>query len=268
MTVKKQATSAKKTAKVKQSTGKFVYFFGGDHSEGHAGMRSLLGGKGANLAEMAELGLPVPPGFTITTEACAKYYELGEKTLHQLIDDQVAAGLKKLEETTGKTFGKGSNPLLVPVRSGAAASMPGMMDTVLNLGLNPDTVEAMIKKTGNARFVWDSYRRFIQMFGNVVMGIEHDLFEHELDVVKQANNYKLDTELTVEDLQEVVKRYRRHDPAEPRHQRGVRLLEQCPRDQVPRPERHPRPARHRRQCPGDGFRQLGPEFRDGRRLHP
>ncbi|MBP5226476.1 MAG: pyruvate, phosphate dikinase [Kiritimatiellae bacterium] len=207
MTVKKQATSAKKTAKVKQSTGKFVYFFGGDHSEGHAGMRSLLGGKGANLAEMAELGLPVPPGFTITTEACAKYYELGEKPLHQLIDDQVAAGLKKLEETTGKTFGKGSNPLLVSVRSGAAASMPGMMDTVLNLGLNPDTVEAMIKKTGNARFVWDSYRRFIQMFGNVVMGIEHDLFEHELDVVKQANNYKLDTELTVEDLQEVVKRY-------------------------------------------------------------
>ncbi|MBP5321755.1 MAG: pyruvate, phosphate dikinase [Kiritimatiellae bacterium] len=206
MTEKKR-TPVKKTAKVKQSTGKFVYFFGGDHSEGHAGMRSLLGGKGANLAEMAELGLPVPPGFTITTEACAKYYELGEKALHQLIDDQILAGLKKLEMTTGKTFGKGKNPLLVSVRSGAAASMPGMRDTVLNLGFYPETVEAMIAKSGNARFVWDSYRRFIQMFGNVVMGIEHDLFEHELDMVKQANNYKLDTELTVEDLQEVVKRY-------------------------------------------------------------
>jgi pyruvate,orthophosphate dikinase len=170
-------------------------------------MKALLGGKGANLADMSGLGLPVPPGFTITTEACAKYYEIGEKALHALLRDGVTEALRKLEKATGKTFGHGSNPLLVSVRSGAAASMPGMMDTVLNLGLNPETVEAMIARTGNPRFVWDSYRRFIQMFGNVVMGVEHHEFERELEAVKHARGYTLDTELMTEDLQEVVARY-------------------------------------------------------------
>ncbi|MCL1888535.1 MAG: pyruvate, phosphate dikinase [Kiritimatiellaeota bacterium] len=187
---------------------KFVYFFGANQSEGDGSMKTLLGGKGANLADMASLGLPVPPGFTITTEACAKYYEIGEKPLHKLIAPEVDKAVKALEKASGKTFGGGDNPLLVSVRSGAAASMPGMMDTVLNLGLNPDTVEAMIKRTNNPRFVWDSYRRFMQMFGSVVMGVEHHDFEHELEAVKKSAKAKLDTELTAEDLQEVVKRYR------------------------------------------------------------
>jgi pyruvate,orthophosphate dikinase len=138
--------------------GKHVYFFGAGQSEGDVTMKPLLGGKGANLADMAGLGLPVPPGFTITTAACAKFYEIGGKALHALIGDEVAAALVQLEKATGKSFGHGENPLLVSVRSGAAASMPGMMDTVLNLGLNPATVEAMTVRTGNPRFVWDSYR--------------------------------------------------------------------------------------------------------------
>ena len=204
-TVKKVASAV--AAKPKKE--KHVYYFGGAQSEGDASMKALLGGKGANLADMASLGLPVPPGFTITTETCAKYYKIGEKALHALIRSEVLDALKRLEKATGKTFGKGPNPLLVSVRSGAAASMPGMMDTVLNLGLNPDTVEAMIVRTKNPRFVWDSYRRFIQMFGNVVLGVEHHDFEHELEAVKHAKGYKLDTELTTEDLQEVVKRYRK-----------------------------------------------------------
>ena len=191
------------------SNEKYVYFFGGDASEGNGSMKALLGGKGANLAEMASMGLPVPPGFTITTEACAKYYELGEEKLFQLIMPEVDAALARLQEVTGKSFGKGPNPLLVSVRSGAAVSMPGMMDTVLNLGLNPETVAAMIAKTGNKRFVMDSYRRFIQMFGNVVMGMEHHDFEHELEAVKATKGVKLDTELSAEDLEEVIARYKK-----------------------------------------------------------
>ena len=199
-----------KTSRARKSAGKtakFVYSFGSGRSEGSVSMKTLLGGKGANLADMSGLGLPVPPGFTITTEACAKYYEVGEKALHALLRDQVTEALRKLEKATGKTFGHGPNPLLVSVRSGAAASMPGMMDTVLNLGLNPKTVEAMIERTGNPRFVWDSYRRFVQMFGNVVMGVEHHEFERELEAVKHARGYTLDTELMTEDLQDVVARY-------------------------------------------------------------
>ncbi len=188
-------------------TAKFVYFFGGGKSEGNASMRELLGGKGANLAEMAELGLPVPPGFTITTEACAKYYELGRVKLFESIKSEVETALKRLEELTGKTFGKGSNPLLVSVRSGAAASMPGMMDTVLNLGLNDETSDALAKLTGNERFVKDSRRRFVQMYGNVVLGVPHHEFEHELDIVKKAKGVQLDTELDIEALEEVVKRF-------------------------------------------------------------
>ena len=190
------------------SIEKYVYFFGGDASEGDGKMKALLGGKGANLAEMASMGLPVPPGFTITTEACGQYYEIGEEALFAKIMPEVEAALTRLEEVTGKTFGKGPNPLLVSVRSGAAVSMPGMMDTVLNLGLNAETVEAMIAKTQNKRFVMDSYRRFIQMFGNVVMGMEHHDFEHELEAVKATKGVKLDTELAAEDLEEVIARYK------------------------------------------------------------
>jgi pyruvate,orthophosphate dikinase len=193
--------------KAPAKSAKYVYFFGANQSEGKGSMKQLLGGKGANLADMASIGLPVPPGFTITTEACAKYYEIGEKNLQALIAKEMDLALAKLEKATGKTFGSGKNPLLVSVRSGAAVSMPGMMDTVLNLGLNPDTVNAMIERTQNPRFVWDSYRRFMQMFGSVVMDVDHHEFEHELAAVKKEAGVKVDNELTTAHLQEVVKRY-------------------------------------------------------------
>jgi pyruvate,orthophosphate dikinase len=187
---------------------KYVYFFGGSQSEGDGSMKKLLGGKGANLAEMCSLGLPVPPGFTITTETCDAFYKLGRKYPAEL-DGQIDANIAKLEKLTGKTFGRGPKPLLVSVRSGAAASMPGMMDTVLNLGLNDETLQAMIDLTGNERFVWDAYRRFMQMFGDVVLGMEHHDFEHAIQSVKDARGVKLDTELTVEGLKEVVAGYKK-----------------------------------------------------------
>ena len=193
----------------KRAGTKYVYFFGGGKSEGKAQMKALLGGKGANLAEMAQLGMPVPPGFTITTEACDAYHKLGKKALFAAIRGQVDAALKTLEQETGKTFGKGPRPLLLSVRSGAGVSMPGMMDTVLNLGLNPETVAALIKLTGNERFVMDSYRRFIQMFGDVVMGVPHHDFEAQLDAVKKTKKVALDTDLSVDDLKEVIARYKR-----------------------------------------------------------
>ncbi len=192
----------------KTTAKKYVYSFGGVKTEGKGSMKALLGGKGANLADMADLGMPVPPGFTITTEACAEYYTIGRDKLFAAIKGQVEVALKQLQKDTGKTFGKGPNPLLLSVRSGAAASMPGMMDTVLNLGLNPETVQAMIDRTGNERFVMDSYRRFVQMFGDVVMGVPHHDFEHELQAVKTARNVKLDTQLTVDDLKQVIARYK------------------------------------------------------------
>ena len=185
---------------------KLVYFFGGGSSEGESSMKELLGGKGANLAEMSSLGLPVPAGFTITTEVCDLYYKLGMQYPESL-EAQVAANLAKLEEVTGKTFGKGPNPLLVSVRSGAAQSMPGMMDTVLNLGMNEETLQAVIDLTGNERFGWDGYRRFLQMFGDVVLGIEHHDFEHALQSVKDRRNAALDTDLDVDGLKEVVSEY-------------------------------------------------------------
>lgn len=193
----------------KKSPEKYVYFFGKGQSEGSADMKMILGGKGANLADMAQAGFPVPPGFTISTEACAEFGKIGRDKLFKKIEPQVLVALKNLEKTTGKTFGKGSNPLLVSVRSGAAASMPGMMDTVLNLGLNQETVKAMIKLTGNERFVMDSYRRFIQMFGNVVLGIEHDVFEHALEALKKSLNIKLDTELKAKDLTKLIEIYKK-----------------------------------------------------------
>ena len=197
------------TKKTTKQTKKYVYSFGGGKSEGRTSMKNLLGGKGANLAEMSELGLPVPPGFTLTTEACDAYYKMGKTKLFSLMKPQILAALKRLEKATGKTFGKGSKPLLVSVRSGAAVSMPGMMDTVLNLGLNPQTVKAMIDLTGNERFVMDAYRRFIQMFGDVVMDVPHHAFEHELDAVKKKRRVKLDTDLDVADLKEVIDRYKK-----------------------------------------------------------
>ncbi len=186
---------------------KLVYLFGGGNNEGDASMRALLGGKGANLADMASLGLPVPPGFTLTTEACDLYYKVGREQIFAMVSKQVDDALKHVESATGKTFGKGPNPLLLSVRSGAAASMPGMMDTVLNLGLNPDTVQAMVARTGNERFVMDSYRRFIQMFGDVVLGVPHHNFEHALEAVKAAKKVKLDTDLDADDLKVVISHY-------------------------------------------------------------
>ncbi|MBQ9776819.1 MAG: pyruvate, phosphate dikinase, partial [Lentisphaeria bacterium] len=188
---------------------KFVYFFGAGASEGTARMRDLLGGKGANLADMASLGLPVPPGFTITTEACAEYGVIGKEKLFQKIAPQINAALARLEEVTGKTFGKGPKPLLVSVRSGAAASMPGMMDTILNLGLNDETCQAMIELTGNERFVLDSYRRFIQMFSDVVLHVNFDDFEHALEAAKKAKGVKLDTELDANDLRNLIAEYKK-----------------------------------------------------------
>ena len=182
---------------------KYVYLF----KEGNASMRNLLGGKGANLAEMTNLNIPVPTGFTVTTEACTKYYEDGKKISSEIME-QVNKSVKVLEETTGKEFGSTTNPLLVSVRSGARVSMPGMMDTILNLGLNDQSVEAMAKLTNNPRFAYDSYRRFIQMFSDVVMGIEKRLFEDQIDEMKEKKGVKFDTELTYEDMKELAVKFK------------------------------------------------------------
>ncbi|NLV37372.1 MAG: pyruvate, phosphate dikinase, partial [Clostridiaceae bacterium] len=182
---------------------KFVYLF----KEGNASMRNLLGGKGANLAEMTGLGLPVPRGFTVTTEACIQYYNDGQM-ISKEIEDQIYEALAKTEEIVGKKFGDPSNPFLVSVRSGARASMPGMMDTILNLGLSDTVVEGLAKLTSNERFAYDSYRRFIQMFSDVVMEVEKTKFDAILDAVKEENGAKLDTDLTADNLKEVVKRYK------------------------------------------------------------
>jgi len=188
-------------------TAKWVYAFGGGKAEGRANMRNLLGGKGAGLAEMANLGLPVPPGFTITTEVCTVYYA-NKKTYPKELAGQVDAALARVGRLVGKTFGDPKNPLLVSVRSGARASMPGMMDTVLNLGLNDETVEALAKNSGDRRFAYDSYRRFITMYSDVVLGVEHHLFEEILDDHKDRQGYLLDTDLTAEDWEELVRRYK------------------------------------------------------------
>ncbi len=183
---------------------KYVYLF----TEGSKDMRNLLGGKGANLAEMTNLGMPIPQGFTVTTEACTEYYNQG-KTISKEIEDQIFKALEKIEEIQGKKFGDISDPLLVSVRSGARASMPGMMDTILNLGLNDEAVEGFAKKTGNPRFAYDSYRRFIQMYSDVVMEVPKSYFEKIIDEVKEAKGVHYDTELTVDDLKELVKRFKK-----------------------------------------------------------
>ena len=182
---------------------KWVYLF----REGNADMRNLLGGKGANLAEMTNLGLPIPPGFTVTTEACTDYYNHG-RSISEEIQTQIFDALALLEERLGKKFGDTENPLLVSVRSGARASMPGMMDTILNLGLTDISVEGFAKRTGNPRFAYDSYRRFIQMFSDVVMEVPKSLFERVIDEIKEDRKVHFDTELTAEDLKEVIRRFK------------------------------------------------------------
>jgi len=193
---------------------KRVYTFGNGKAEGRADMKNLLGGKGANLAEMNLIGVPVPPGFTITTEVCTTYTQQGKDAVVKEIKGDVEKAIAHIESLTGTKFGDASNPLLVSVRSGARVSMPGMMDTVLNLGMNDDAVEAIAKKSGNARFAWDSYRRFVQMYGDVVLGMKPktkediDPFEEVMDKVKEAKGIKSDTELQVEDLKELVKLFK------------------------------------------------------------
>ena len=222
-------TAAKKS---QLKTGsKYVYFFGAGKADGSAEMKALLGGKGANLAEMTRIGLPVPPGFTVTTDVCTYYYE-NKETYPKILKAQVEAAISRLEGLTGKKFGDLRNPLLVSVRSGARDSMPGMMDTILNLGLNDKTVEVLAKRSGNPRFAWDSYRRFVQMYGDVVMGIqakgkdEQEPFEEIMHTLKKEVRVEKDTDLTAGNLEELVRRYKqlikrragRDFPQDPREQ--------------------------------------------------
>ena len=199
---------------------KWVYMF----TEGNATMRNLLGGKGANLAEMTSLGLPVPQGFTVTTEACTQYYEDGRK-INDEIMSQIMEAIVKLEEITGKKFGDKENPLLVSVRSGARASMPGMMDTILNLGLNEEVVETLATASGNARWAWDCYRRFIQMYSDVVMEVGKKYFEELIDKMKEEKGVTLDVELTAEDLKTLAGQFK----AEYKEKNRRRLPFRCKR---------------------------------------
>ena len=198
---------AEAPSKSSEPRTKFVYSFGGGKADGDGKMKDVLGGKGAGLAEMTNAGLPVPPGFTISTEVCRLFYDNKEK-LSEDIQKQINDALAKLESATGQQLGSNDRPLLVSVRSGAKFSMPGMMDTILNLGLNENTVKALATRTGNERFVWDSYRRFIQMYGNVVLQIEKHEFDEVFDYIKEKANARLDTDIPVSALKELVKQYR------------------------------------------------------------
>ena len=250
------ASAARKPVPAKPSREQWVYTFGDGKAEGKASMRDLLGGKGANLAEMANLGLPVPPGFTITTGVCTYFYGHG-KTYPAELKAQVEAALAHVGKLTGRTFGDPRDPLLVSVRSGARASMPGMMDTVLNLGLNDATVEALAKKSGDARFAYDSYRRFITMYSDVVLGIDAHHFEEILDEHKDSQGYMLDTDLVADDWKQLVGRYKA------RVQGGTRTgLSAGPaRAVVGRDRRRVRfmdePARHHLSPPASAFRKAG-----------
>ena len=194
---------------------KRVYTFGNGQAEGNAQMREILGGKGANLAEMNLIGVPVPPGFTITTDVCNEYYAVGQDRIVELLQGEVNSAVAHIETLMNSKFGDVSNPLLVSVRSGARASMPGMMDTILNLGLNDEVAEGMVKKTGNPHFVYDSYRRFVQMYGDVVLGMKPvnkediDPFEAIIEEVKAIRGIKLDKDLSVEELKELVARFKK-----------------------------------------------------------
>ena len=187
---------------------KYVYYFGGRKADGDAGMRDVLGGKGANLAEMINLGIPVPAGFTISTLVCDAYYK-NNKHYPTGLEGEVKAGLKKLEQEMKKNFGDPNNPLLLSVRSGSAASMPGMMDTILNLGMNDTVVQGMVQKMNNPRFPWDAYRRLIQMYAGVVMGVDREHFEKAIHAVKQSQGYELDTQLTAKDLDYLVGEFKK-----------------------------------------------------------
>ncbi len=194
---------------------KRVYTFGNGQAEGNAQMREVLGGKGANLAEMNHIGVPVPPGFTITTDTCNEYYKVGQEKIVELLQDDVNAAVAHTENLMKCKFGDPNNPLLVSVRSGARASMPGMMDTILNLGLNDEVAEGMVKKTGNPHFVYDSYRRFVQMYGDVVLGLKPvnkediDPFEAIIEKVKEEQGVTLDKDLSVESLKKLVELFKK-----------------------------------------------------------
>ena len=195
---------------VMEKTRTRVYKFGDKTADGNSKMRNLLGGKGANLAEMSSIGIPVPPGFTITTEVCTEYNELGRDAVVKLLQNEVKSAIENIEDIMGSTFGDLENPLLISVRSGARVSMPGMMDTVLNLGLNDEVVKGLAAKTANDRFAWDSYRRFIQMYGGVVLGMKPeskddiDPFEEIMEHLKRKREIELDTEFTIQDLKDLV----------------------------------------------------------------
>ncbi|MCW8951072.1 MAG: pyruvate, phosphate dikinase, partial [Rhodospirillales bacterium] len=186
---------------------KWVYTFGAGKADGSATMKELLGGKGANLAEMSSLGLPVPPGFTITTEVCTAYYD-NDRQYPDDLKSQVETAISAVEAEVGAKFGDAANPLLVSVRSGARASMPGMMDTVLNLGLNDETAQGLVAKSGDERFVYDSYRRFIQMYSDVVLGVDHHHFEELLELHKEDKDFELDTDLGADDWKTLVEQYK------------------------------------------------------------
>ena len=266
-TGKKSAKKAVKTARpVKRAAsrsaakaGKYVYQFG-RKTDGNGSMKPLLGGKGANLAEMSRIGLPVPPGFTITTEVCTYYYD-HKRSYPPALKAQMQAGVAALEKQTSKKFGDLKNPLLVSVRSGARDSMPGMMDTILNLGLNDQTVEALAKKTGNQRFAWDCYRRFVQMYGDVVLGVQkrpdedHEPFETVIETLKHERHHEghrrhqalgRGPEGTGRPLQGARQGARRQElpdvavgPADGRRRRRVRLVDERPRHRLPPEVQHP-----------------------------
>jgi len=223
--MKKKSAPASKKAKAKTATpkrAKHIYFFGGGKAEGNKEMKNLLGGKGANLAEMTNIGAPVPPGFTITTEVCIEFYATGRK-LPKGLEDEVRASVTKMEALLGTKFGDPANPLLVSVRSGARASMPGMMDTILNLGLNDETAKGLARVSNNERFAYDSYRRFVAMYGDVVLDMkperkeDHDPFEVILTAKKKALGVQVDSELPASALKELVEEFK----AEIKRRKGV-----------------------------------------------
>ncbi len=265
-------------AAAKAKKGKLVYYFGDGRSDGDGKMKALLGGKGANLAEMTRIGLPVPPGFTITTEVCT-HFNAHNKSLPKEIDAQIEDAIKRIEKSLGKGFGSLTNPLLFAVRSGARDSMPGMMDTILNLGLNDETVQGLISASQNERFAYDCYRRFIQMYGDVVMGVQkradehHEPFETVITglkneiwpdrkdrlrhgtrrLVAQGADQPLQETRARSHGQELPQRSARAAPR--RHRRGLRLVDERARHHLSQQVQHPDRVGHRRQCPVDGVRQ-------------
>ena len=280
MSKKQQREKEHRRPSLQVSPAKYVYFFGSGKADGNRTMKDLLGGKGSGLAEMTNAGLPVPPGFTISTEVCNIYYREKAK-IPAAIDREIDEQVRKLEKAAGATLGSTENPLLVSVRSGAKFSMPGMMDTILNLGLNDAAVEGLKRRTGNGRFAFDSYRRFIQMFGNVVLEIPKDVFEHEFEAVKKASRREAGHR------SRRAGAARRRLPLQGRHPEedgevvsagsaraaqdvagcGLPLLDESARHRVPAHLRHPRSHRHRRQRADDGVRQHRRSLGDRRRLH-